>query len=65
MSVIIFVGQARLFFLELFVSGASPFLISSTVGVVNLRHALFGKDCTLFQSPDPWLENASILSADG
>lgn len=41
MSVIIFGGASQIIFLELFASGASPYLISSTVGVVNLRHALY------------------------
>ena len=41
MSVIIFGGASQIIFLELFASGASPYLVSSTVGVVNLRHALY------------------------
>ncbi len=52
MSVIIFGGASQIIFLELFASGASPYLISSTVGVVNLRHALYSaRIATLFQSP--------------
>lgn len=41
MSVIIFGGASQIIFLDLFATGANPLLVSSTVGVVNLRHALY------------------------
>ena len=41
MSVIIFGGVSQIIFLDLVATGVNPYLISSTVGVINLRHALY------------------------
>ena len=40
-SVIIFGGVSQIIFLDLVATGVNPYLISSTVGVINLRHALY------------------------
>ena len=41
MSAITFGGAGQIVFLQLYASGANPFLISGTVSAVNIRHALY------------------------
>jgi predicted branched-subunit amino acid permease len=48
MSIIIFGGASQVIFLQLFATGANPLLISGTVGVINLRHALYSASISVY-----------------
>ena len=54
MSAITFGGAGQIVFLQLYASGANPFLISGTVSAVNIRHALYSASMAPYFAHLPW-----------
>ena len=48
MSIIIFGGASQVIFLQLYVTGANPLLVSGTVSVINLRHTLYSASIAMY-----------------
>ena len=66
MSVIIFGGASQVVFAQLAGAGASGLVIASTVGIINLRHALYSATMTQYINTLPmrWRVLLSYLLTD-